>query len=450
MKRLLFLFLTFGFLAVSCSDNIIDSSPMQNRFGGFHETSSFHNLKVTQLTFEGAPLPSGWEIGIYTWEGILGGAGVWNADSGVVISVYGADEETPQFRAGEYFDARIWDRINGIQFYADVDLYSGDRYWSADGQSKVAIDGFRTREMRIQLVKGWNIVSINVLPLKTMFTTISGPNIIRMLDQFEPDLIIAKDERGQFYMPSRQFNNIPYWNLSEGYQMKVSEAVECVWIGRPVKAREPIRIGSGWNMIGYFPEYPLSCDSLEFAAISSIVEEVTIAKDRFGRFAMPSRGFSNMIPWTEGSGYQINLDCDCSFAYREAEATTPSINPIDTQAVFGPWTRPRCTGVSKSLLIQGFSGIVPATGDAVGAFGSRSEVLVGLGHVGGGKAGIAIWGDDYSTEEMDGLMSGEAYTLKYWSAATNEIYPLTLSSLISGDGLIYETDGVTVIQARVQ
>ena len=129
---------------------------------------------------------------------------------------------------------------------------------------------------------------------------------------------------------------------------------------------------------------------------------------------------------------------------------TPTINPVDTQAVFGPWTRPTPTGTNKILLIEGFSGIVPVTGDAVAAFGSRSETLVGLGHVGGGKAGIAVWGDDPSTEAVDGLMSGEAFTLKYWSAATNEVYPLQVTRQVIGEGLVYETDGVSVIQAGVR
>ncbi len=444
----LILFTLFLLTAPGCTDNIADAPEPTRHFNDFKETPLSHRLKVTELTFKGNPLASGWEIGIYTWSGILAGSGFWNADSGTGIDVFESEGEITQFYYGDYFDARLWDPINRQIYYSDVTILSGRDSWINNGYSEIGIDGYSARELRVKLAAGWNLMSINIKPIKIMFSRTDGPDFRKMLTQMGTgsvsNLLLAKNERGLFYVPSRGFNGIPYWNISEGYQLSVDQPFECIWLGREVEVNDSININRGWNMIAYYPTYPLSCDSISFLAISSIEQNVIITKDGKGRFAIPTHRFSNMIPWHEGQGYQINVSSTSYQNYPAAEATAPQLNSMDTLSTFGPWTTPINTGNNMSVLVNEFVGIVPTNGDAVAAF-SRNNRLVGLGHVGSGRAGLAVWGDDQSTGAVEGLSQSESFTLRYWSAATNEID--TLSAItIQGDGLSYTVDGLTVVR----
>jgi len=459
MKTLRSAFLLVPLLIFSlpgCSDKIADAPEPARHFVGVERTDLHHKLLVKYLRLERERIPSGWEIGICTWDGVVSGTGIWDADSGTVITVYGADEESPQFYAGQYFDARLWDPENGREFYADVTVKLGPEVWSANGFSEVSIDGYNIREQRVQLTAGWNLVSINIMPLKTMFRRIEGPDVMRMTSQMgvgaESNLALFITERGLFYVPSRDYNGIPYWNLTEGYKLNVKEPFECVWVGRELSYNENnIVLARGWNMVAYLKEYPLSCDSLGFRAISyhRSTTEIEIAKDEAGRFAIPSYNFSNMIPWREGKGYQINVSEEITYwHYPDSEDVAPTINILDTLSIFGPWTMPKSTGSNMSVLVNEFRGVVPVNGDAVAAFSSRNR-LVGLGHVGAGRAGLAVWGDDEATNAVDGLSSGESFMLKYWKASSNEIDTI-YTSTISGDGTRYVSDGFSILLALIQ
>jgi len=75
-------------------------------------------------------------------------------------------------------------------------------------------------DVRIELEAGWNQVAYTVgveVPAATAFHNI------------EDVLQIAKDERGNFYMPAINFNNMPPLQAGKGYQVRVSETCELMW-----------------------------------------------------------------------------------------------------------------------------------------------------------------------------------------------------------------------------
>ena len=106
------------------------------------------------------------------------------------------------------------------------------------------------------------------------------------------------------------------------------------------------------------------------------------------------------------------------------------------------WLISDITESNMSVLISSISGIQPGGHTEVGAF-SPEGLLVGEGVVGtDGRCGLVIWGDDPTTDKVDGLRDGEAFELKLWISGFES--GLTLASLLEGD-LTYSTNALTII-----
>ena len=154
---------------------------------------------------------------------------------------------------------------------------------------------------------------------------------------------------------------------------------------------------------------------------------------------MPDFNFSNMPPWRETQGYQVKVDGDVRFNYpapQEEEFVAAASN-IDHKNTFG-------TDKNMSLLVNKIIGnesigdrkidVLDATGTIVGSGVIDSE----------GRCGLAVWGDDATTQEKDGLIEGESFTLRL-----KEKY-LKPVKFYSGEALMFEKDGFVVIDAIVE
>lgn len=438
-------------LVIGCSDQIVDPVPIPPppHFTQFVETASSHHLVIETVSFDRESLESGWEIGVFTWRGELAGSGIWRNNDSLVIEAFGSNDTVAQFNLGDEFDFRLWDTANQIEKHAEIVQMSDQRTWTAGGVTKVSIDGFELKNQSINLNVGWNLISINLVPIREKWNRWEGPDIRKMFAQLEVghvlDVIWVKNERGEFYYryTSRPdgFNSIPFWCLDEGYQVYVDKEITCQWEGKAIPSYQFIYLAEGWNMIAYYPDYPLSCDSITFNAISSIASYVLWAKDEAGRTASPDDNYSNMLPWQPGKAYQIRVSRSCRLRYPEPEAIAPIIPRVENIG-YCPWTEPSHTGENMSLMVKNIKGVRDSNGDAVGAFDSSGR-LVGLCGVTGGKAGLAIWGDDPMTPERDGMMTGERFELRYWSASTGKVTVLSQYEIVKGAGMVYETDAIT-------
>ena len=189
-----------------------------------------------------------------------------------------------------------------------------------------------------------------------------------------------------------------------------------------------------------------------------------------------------MPPWRETQGYQVKVDEDVVLNYPEEPEdgafafNTPPLNPPLLRSGGGSaryfpgeeskrgatrphWTFPKPTGRNMSVLIEVGQASLPAIGDQIAAFNSDG-LLVGVGwasgvsrKVAGGDAyatGLAVWGDDLSTEEVDGLLEGETFSLKLWDSDRNMELDLETDAVLTGQGTVYETNGFSALEVIVQ
>ena len=306
----------------------------------------------------------------------------------------------------------------------------------------------------IQLRAGWQMVSLNVIPGLDFWAQDEdrGPDVILMWEQLRLDedrhnVFLIKNGRGRFYAPHIPFNNIDFWDLQEGYWIRVVEDAEAVFEGIAIDPHADMSIPDGWSIIPYYPSYDLPMTSPEFYAIRSIIDHVFVIKNDRGRFAAPGIPFSNLDVMTPGVGYQIRIiDGPVEFNYppEPDEEEVASRRFIEGEEC--PIVTP--TSENMSVLVSGVSGIEIREGSQIRAY-STTGSLVGAGYFDEqDRCGLAVWGDDPTTAEIDGMLRGEAFSLRLWDCISETEVDLNTTEISSGE-LTYGTNGFTVLEVGV-
>jgi len=299
----------------------------------------------------------------------------------------------------------------------------------------------------LQLDMGWNLVSANLQPDTTDVTVLTRELVDAGL------LVMMKDGEGHFYRPDYDYNDIPGWSVDQGYQVRMAGRGQLTLEGMAVMRDDTIQLHEGWQLVSYYPRLPVDAP----VVLSRIEEHLTIAKDGFGDFYLPAWGFCNMSPMCEGRGYQLKVDTDLELVYaqqmeelwaggggfrRQVSVYTESgLLPVHPH-----------TGSNMSLLV-----ISDAQSDEaeIGVYASGN--LVGSGVLQDGACGIAVWGDDPATAEVDGALEGQPLEL-YITGRLDTPVPQGPDRNVGPTGLwpvsftilegqpVYRTDGLLVVR----
>jgi len=277
--------------------------------------------------------------------------------------------------------------------------------------------------------EGWNLVSLNIIPEERNIVLFMQPLVEREV------LELMKDGDGRFYLPGMEFNNIPEWEPLNGYQIKLTEAVEFNVSGEVVAADSSIPLSEGWNMKAYLPREPVNSE----IALSAIVEQLIMAKDGDGRFYLPAFEFNNMGNMREGQGYQLKVSEDVELVYTFGEVLATEQPDYENLKHF---SIPAPKIENMSVLVFGDIGTdnnVPADWE-LAVFGG-DNLLLGSGLFNNnGHCGIAVWGDDPTTKVVDGAVKGTKLKFRLWNGETEiEVNVET----ISGEAA-WTTDGLFI------
>lgn len=291
---------------------------------------------------------------------------------------------------------------------------------------------------------GWNLISLNIMLPPEFYADDErrGHDFRLALDQLKLNdeqhrVVIAKDERGRLYIPEFDFLNIPYWNMAEGYMIKVNQSVQTRWRGWSIPPDTEIPLEQGWNLVSYYPDYELACTMPEVYAFESIEDNLIVAKDDQGRFCIPAYNFSNLNNLQPGRGYQVKVSENVILTYPEPRDEIFLEHLMSDIQVPTHWNSLDHTGSNMSVLVK-----LDSDGGVIGAFTSGG-LLVGAGAVTNGWCGMSVWGDDFTTASIDGLVENEIFSLCRWDGSSE--IPLEVTGLSEGDRLNYESDGLIVL-----
>lgn len=271
----------------------------------------------------------------------------------------------------------------------------------------------------ISLLNGWNMVSINVEP--------ENMDVVDIFSELveEESIVLVKDYRGRFYLPELNFNSIPAWDVSQGYLVKTTRETRLRVTGDPVQPDRPVDLPAGWCMVAYYPRL----STLPETGFSGIVDRLIIAKDGMGRFYIPEHNYNDIPFLCEGQGYQVKLTEEARLIWQlDGDEMNRGQSPEPVHYI-----QPAPTGFNMSLLLD-CTGLRP--GDEIAVF-SSDGLLVGSGLVNQEfRCGLAVWGDDPTTEPVDGMKEGELFTLKGWNGKRE----VNLELVVTEGSLLYRKD----------
>jgi len=113
------------------------------------------------------------------------------------------------------------------------------------------------------------------------------------------------------------------------------------------------------------------------------------------------------------------------------------------------FARPVNTGVNHTLLILGSAWEVsPELGDEIAVYDSKDNMVASVAWVPEqeGHAGLAIWGDDETTSEKEGMTKGEAFRIVLYDKSEDRMSDVKVNRWERGDN-IFAKDGVSVVGA---
>ena len=347
---------------------------------------------------------------------------VWQLDSN--LDWFTIEPENAALEAGDSQDLTVTLNTTGLpegefeaQFVLTLDNAGGQVILPV----ALTVQAGGVQERVIELNVGWNMVSTNVV--------LEDDDIFVIMSELveAEQLLLMKDGSGRFYSPAFGFNNIPGWDVASGYLIKMNDPSELTLTGMPVMFDEPIDLVEGWNMTAYYPRVPVA----DMIALFGIVDQLIMAKDGAGRFYSVDFNFSNMGDMVEGSGYQIKVEEDVVLIYRlEEEGQLNMTSPLRSENDLL-----RLSDSNMSVLVyceSSYSGSVSAY---------SGDLLVGTGEVVNGTGGLAVWGDDPTTPEKEGLKTGESFELRFGNQSSIKSY-----ETLQGNGLIYETNAFTALK----
>jgi len=280
----------------------------------------------------------------------------------------------------------------------------------------------------LHLEMGWNLVSTNLQPDAPAFGELTRPLVDAGILRF------VKDGQGHFMMVGgNNFNNLPDWNVAEGYMIKVTEPATLHLEGMTVMRDDTIHLQDGWQIVSYYPRQAVNTA----VALAGIADQLQVAKDGSGNFYLPSYNYENIGEMHEGSGYQLKLNGAMDLVYELRGQRAASVSYASTRTNSGKYPIHPVTSSNMSVLVEasGYSGEIGIYADGM---------LVGTGLLDRGRAGVAVWGDDPTTSEVDGAVPGDALLVKIWDERGERVLPV---SAVAGVP-VYVADSFSVLKAE--
>jgi len=164
-------------------------------------------------------------------------------------------------------------------------------------------------------------------------------------------------------------------------------------------------------------------------ALSGIRDQLIIAKSPSGDFYLPAFDYCNIDNLDENYGYQYKVSEDVELIYQleedDEEFRGLQPDPEHYSVKVGDNDVATLSAVNMSVLLIGESSL---SGLEIGAF-TESGRVVGSGCIDqDGRCGMAVWGDNPDTDEIEGATNLEMIDFRIWDGVSES--DLTVTNLI--------------------
>jgi hypothetical protein len=261
------------------------------------------------------------------------------------------------------------------------------------------------------------------------------------------DLVIMKDEGGAVYWPLLGMNFIGSLTDGEGYQIKMGAdhlGDDALMIsGDLIPSDFEMFMPAGWSYIAYLHQTAFGAESM----MAPLADNLVILKDGAGSVYWPfigvnalDGGSGMMIP---GLGYQIKVLNNTTFSYPAVEESgrfAINATPIYPLTKFAKSTNTG-SNMTIGIPVDAWENM-PNEGDEIAAY-STNGTLVGSVTYTGDATALTVWGDDITTDKVEGLLEGEEISFELWRKAEDRIEELKIHTWVEG-GNSYSINGIAI------
>ncbi len=150
----------------------------------------------------------------------------------------------------------------------------------------------------------WSIFSLNVDPYYPLLDSVLAP--------INANVSIAKDENGEVYWPSFNFNNIGDVEIGEAYQIKLFTADTFIVNGYYLYPEQhPIPLALGWSLFGVTR---LSATPV-IPTFAPIIANISLVKNSMGQVYWPQYSLDLIETLNPGEGYQMKTSSSTTLNY---------------------------------------------------------------------------------------------------------------------------------------
>ena len=292
----------------------------------------------------------------------------------------------------------------------------------------------RGEQQEVVLLQGWNGLSSYLNPV--------DENIVNMMSPISNELIILRNLTG-VYWPGAGINTLVTWDTTSGYVSKVSQDAVLTVTGSALASRT-LTLNPGWHII------PMLSSTATATASLFNVPQVMLVKEIAGAGVYwPSMGINTLMLLNPGESYYVYVTAPVTISYPAKSAPVGGKAGTKYSPGNSPWPVVEPTPGSHLVAVSKAVSSQFNTGDVIGAFNSNG-VCVGYTTISGTEQVIAIYADDPTTPEVDGMVEGELITYRIFDAITAEERLLDVQS--GGDAMndcnYFTPNGISVLELK--
>ncbi|MFP4470650.1 MAG: Ig-like domain-containing protein [Bacteroidales bacterium] len=261
--------------------------------------------------------------------------------------------------------------------------------------------------------EGWSLISSPYQPL--------DPSLMEIFDDLVAnDVIEIMLNKSGFWWPSQNINTLGNWNDNAAYKIKLNEEA-CVDFSLIPVEDQTFALEAGYNYLPVLIDQAVAAEDVFDQLGNDLMFAFELST---GETYWPAGGIFTLDVLQPGKGYIVNMTGAGMVDYNALDAVVPTaVNKIP-QIENAPWTVNK-TDIAHLISLQTQAISMFEAGDVIGAFDEEGN-CVGMVQVQEEISNLALvaYGDDISTEAVDGLLEDESISFKAFDASENSVMEL--------------------------